>query len=508
MKNTKKRLLTSVLSIALAATLSTAMSSCTGGAENQDGTKAEVPELTAPEDTRSLDGALSLIDDAQNLLDTAFSSVEVTPAEQFTVELDKNGDASITGYNGEDIVVVIPDEINGAPVTEIAPEAFKGLTALRAVCIPDSVTAIGAGAFKGCNSLTTLKLPFNAAIYEIEKAVAAETSVEDGNTSETVTVDGYFGYIFGALSYKINAASVPANLKTVIFTGAAEEIPDYAFYDCNDIIQISLPDGIEKIGDFAFSGCSSLAMIGIGDSAKEIGSYAFDNCSSLLDITLPATVESIGLGAFQGCGSLVTMTLPFVGGSHDENLYFGYIFGAESYTLAPGFFPASLIRVTVLEGCTSIGDNAFNNCRTVREIVLPEGITKIGYRAFRNCVLLRSISLPSSTKSIGDSAFLGCVSLNGVSLGDGLEDMGVQIFMHCISLESISLPESITSVPASTFDGCKALESIEWSEDIESIGKNAFRGCTSLTTFPDIADHVVIEEGNEPFGRVMKAYDQ
>ncbi|MBQ9162354.1 MAG: leucine-rich repeat domain-containing protein [Clostridia bacterium] len=474
------------LLILLAVTLA-ALSACStdGGGANTTDTE----EITTQEDTTeatpeyTVEEAQKITADHKQAATNAFASSPVCSAEDLLFE-EMDGGVRITGYEGDDLIVVIPDSIEGKAVLEIAEKAFKDMTALRAVCVPESVRKICHGAFDGCNGLTTLKLPYSAAIYDIFD--------EDGDK----TSDGFFGYIFGASEYAINAAAVSFKLQTVIFTGEGKNVPEGAFYDCNDIVALTLPDGIEKIGDFAFSNCSSLEYVNIGDTATEIGEFAFNECASMLELTLPATTKSIGLGAVQGCGALTSVTLPFVGGSADENTYLGYIFGAESYTLAGGFFPLSLQSITLLEGCRSIDDNAFNGCLTVREIIIPDGVERIGLRAFRNCKKLTSMSLPDSLLSVGDSAFIGCESLAAVHLGKSLKSMGMQAFMGCGVLESITLPDSLEKIPASAFDSCTSLKTVSFGANVKEIGKNAFRGCTSITDFPAVSDNVTVMDGN------------
>ncbi len=72
---------------------------------------------------------------------------------------DDTGTIIITGYYDPGGAVIIPDTIDGLPVTGIGTFAFRGHTSLTSVTIPDSVTSIGDHAFAGCASLISVTIP-------------------------------------------------------------------------------------------------------------------------------------------------------------------------------------------------------------------------------------------------------------------------------------------------------------------------------------------------------------
>src|SRR5690606_15484699 len=75
-------------------------------------------------------------------------------AQDFTYTIN-SGSVTITGSTGPGGAVVIPDTLEGLPVTRIASQAFKNKNSLTSITIPDSVTRIGYQAFYGCSSLTS-----------------------------------------------------------------------------------------------------------------------------------------------------------------------------------------------------------------------------------------------------------------------------------------------------------------------------------------------------------------
>ena len=122
--------------------------------------------------------------------------------------------------------------------------------------------------------------------------------------------------------------------------------------------------------------------------------------------------------------------------------------------------------------------------------IIPDSVTSIGNNAFANCTSLRSITIPDTVTSIGDRAFYGCTSLNSITIPEGVTSIGYAAFTRCTSLTSITIPDSVTSIGERAFDSCKNLTSVTIGNSINSIGENALYRCNNLTT--------VIFLGNAP----------
>ncbi len=412
-----------------------------------------------------------------NHLHTLFGEAVASPAEDFTYETSADGTVTITGYVGDataeeessdaEVTVVIPDTIDGMAVTAIAEGAFADHAAIDRISVPDGVTSIGFGAFKGCKGLTSMRTP----VFTCENAP-------------------YFGALFGAETFEANGYTVPAGLTTLVLT-AGETIPETAFYACRNLKVVGLPETLTEIGSFAFYDCSSLAYIATADTrVTSIGGNAFTGCEALLALDIPATAETLGFAMLEGCGKLEALTLPFVGGGRGasaetaadtaaDTAYLGYIFGAADYTFTEGFIPASLISVTLREGCGDIAPNAFFACSSVREIRLPDGVTSIGRRAFYGCEGLSEMILPDTVTAVGDDAFHGCIRLTSFDGGAGLSELGIQTFMDCVSLQTVTLPDTVTHLPNSCFAGCVSLSSLT-ANGVKTQGKQVFRNCNTL----------------------------
>ena len=147
-----------------------------------------------------------------------------------------------------------------------------------------------------------------------------------------------------------------------------------------------------------FRDCSSLTSISIPKGVKSIGKSTFRGCSALTNISIPDRVTSIGGSAFRGCNRLKSITLPFIGNIKNgtSNTYFGYIFGANSYSDNSKYVPTTL-KTVVLTGGSSIGSSAFYGCSSLTSISIPGGVTGIGSSAFRYCSSLTSIRFGGTT---------------------------------------------------------------------------------------------------------------
>ena len=456
---TLARMLAALMAVSLFLTM-VACSASSDGTDSDSTAEEEVvtlPPVTIPDLTD--DRVPTDITDYTERLEALFATSKPAPMSDFAYENNDSG-VTVLSYKGGETVLVIPDTLGGRPVTAIADSAFKGMTGLKAVSVPDTVTSIGRSAFEGCKNLTSLKTP----VYTCEGAP-------------------YFGALFGATTHEANGGYVPVSLSTLVLTKGTA-IPEYAFYACRGLEVVALPDTTVEIGPFAFYGCEGLAYITTADTAlTTVGEHAFSGCIRLLNMTLPDTVAYMGEGMLEGCGKLESLTIPFVGGessSTAETAYLGYLFGARHYTFTAGYLPASLITVTVSAGCSAIPANAFFECASIREIHLPQGVTTIGRRAFYGCERLTAMTLPDSVASMGDDAFHGCIRMQTFTGGAGLTELGVQTFMGCLSLTTVALPETVTTLPNSCFSGCLSLTTLT-AEGVTGVGDKTFHQCDKLT---------------------------
>jgi hypothetical protein len=120
--------------------------------------------------------------------------------------------------------------------------------------------------------------------------------------------------------------------------------------------------------------------------------------------------------------------------------------------------------VSLPDGLTSIGNNAFFGCTSLTSVTIPDSVTSIGNNAFRGCTSLSSVTIPDSVTSIENYAFSGCTSLTSVTIPDSVTSIGYDAFWGCTSLTSVTIPDSVTSIRGFAFSRCTSLTAINVAE--------------------------------------------
>ena len=187
--------------------------------------------------------------------------------------------------------------------------------------------------------------------------------------------------------------------------------------------------------------------------------------SSLQSVTIPNSVTSIGDNAFDQCKALQNVTIPNSVTSIGDYAFIGCF---------------SLQSVTIPNSVTSIGDGVFFWCQSLQSITIPNSVTSIGDEAFRNCESLQSVTIPNSVTSIGDEAFSRCKSLQSITIPNSVTKIGDYAFDQCKSLQNVTIPNSVTNIGDGAFHDCESLQSVTIPNSVTNIGDGAFNSCKSL----------------------------
>ena len=168
--------------------------------------------------------------------------------------------------------LVIPDEIDGFPVTKIRNHAFANCTQITGIQIPESVTEIEQHAFDTALSLLSISIPPQATL---------------GN------------YVFRNCK-KLTVVDWPESITV---------IPPNTFQECSGLKKIELPNGLTKISSNAFY-MSGLESITLPDSVRTIQVGAFGGCENLKSITIPSGASTIEANSFVDSLYLTQVRIP------------------------------------------------------------------------------------------------------------------------------------------------------------------------------------------------------
>lgn len=208
-------------------------------------------------------------------------------------------------------------------------------------------------------------------------------------------------------------------------------------------VTAEMVEGLSSIRPHAFYNCDKMTSVYLPDSITTIPAYSFSGCTSLSSLTIPSGLTTINDYAFYGCTSLAYMTIP--------------------------------VNVTY------IGSYAFKNSGIIN--AYSRGETQVRQETFSGCTKLKKFTATASLRTISDSAFLGCTALTSTVLPEGLTIIGISAFSGCTALTSITLPSSFRTINSKAFYGCSKLKKISIkSTSVLLYSKNAFSGCTALTT--------------------------
>ena len=433
-------------------------------------------------------------------------------------------------------------------LTSIGNSAFYKCSALQTLDIPKSVKRIYNDAFSGCKQLSTLYIRGvlesfcmnrdlfsgmgkQAKLYVTSSEVEKFQAIYDGEVYALPDHEAGF-FDFEGFSYKVLSKSD----NTVCLYGPIEEdqlggdvqIPDVvsyegqdyivtkisskAFFECDQLMSIKLPDNITEIGDFAFTRCYQLKIINLPKNLKRIGEYAFLSCSQIEELSLPSTLTDISKYAFTGCSGLRSLLVDDgnpaflcedgVLFNHDkttlvlflaQNDKTHYDIPVTVTTISPTAFSGSKLEsITLPPTLTEIGDGSLAGLTQLKSVSIPASVAAIGKLAFDNCKSLREIEIPNSVQSIGSAAFIGCTSLTKVLLPEGLVRIEGFLFDGCTSLSEVNIPEGVNYIGLATFRNCSHLPALQLPQSVTIIDDEAIKGCTSLTEFtiPDKVESV------------------
>lgn len=512
--------------------------------------------------------------------------VDIIPRAAFTGSMIEKViiPASVTAIEAEAFAdcaslssVVFEQPGLGKPSLTIGERAFKNCELLTSVTLParlqnislqkyvqrnssfeslDELTEDAPDAFLGCTALERIDVAYNAsAVYTANDGVLftdsgrtlvyfpAAKSASDYVFPTTVRSVAAGAFLGCSLSGALNISAGITSIGDFAFAGtaisevsfasdgvglSAVTVGAYAFYGCEDLETLTFADGsnVTELGTGAFKDCEKLPEVIIPASMKTVGDEAFANCGTY-DYSFTVTIArgtnqlTFGNGVFSGCTidtlsipSNVTLSADFLSGLEIENIIIAedhptlasednvlYIKGADGQKETLLLYLSDVAEFVVPDGVKSIAANAFYGNFSLTNISLPESITAIGENAFYKCYYLETVTFNgtnSQALTIGDNAF-AYTNLKAFVLPERPVTIGDYAFSEIgywtdESLDSIDLGGTVSIGDYAFYKTGDALE-LTIPATVKTIGNHAFEG-SGYSYLTNYLSSVTFEEGS------------
>ena len=312
-----------------------------------------------------------------------------------------------------------------------------------ASAVPETLTAIGAGAFAG-NAMETITLPAGLASIGSKAFYncRALKEIHFTGTAPEIASDAFY-CVEATAFYPAGDASWTEEVRQSYGGNITWHEGDYAILgsgQCGENAFWSLSEN----GVLTISGTG--AMWDYGNGPDTMADWMRDHYNEIKRIVIEEGITYVGEAAFAG-----------------------------------GYYFITIDELTLPESLVSIGKSAFYYVG-VEEIDLPGGLREIGDWAFAMGPLQGELRVPGSVERIGESAFRA-TSFTKVTLEDGVKEIGVEAFANCLVLESVTIPASVNSV------GEKAFAII--CERLTDIYYNGTSAQWKLMTGPNTVEHYI-----------------
>ncbi len=331
-------------------------------------------------------------------------------------------------------------------VKTIDDYAFSGCTSLTSLSIPSTVEKIGDYAFRGCLNLMNITLneglkyigsyafsPYTNesehSYFDKEDIISSKSPIYIPSTVETICDNAFFKRKFS----EVNISDVDSWLK-IDFTGQANSFFTTPLYGTRVlklngklVKSVTVPESITEIKRMAFFYCDSLSEVKLPEGLKSIGHNAFA-ATNVSSITLPPSVTFVDFGGLSSVKNLTVM-------DGDSPIEFDFSAVRNISSLSWGrpwesltFNVDSLVSLTIGNPITTVPANKFSGLTKLKTVKLGTGLKEIGDNAFSGCTALEEVIVPPSVESIGVSAFDGDTKLKSIIMGHSVKTIGEKAF--------------------------------------------------------------------------------
>ena len=232
-----------------------------------------------------------------------------------------------------------------------------------------------------------------------------------------------------------------------------------AFYngDNTTLKEVILPEGLTSIEEAAFANCTALEKLNAPSTVNTLGRWILEN-TKVTSFTIPQGVTEIPASCFYG-SAITTINIP-----------------TSVKTIGNWAFQnAKLTEVVIPSSVTSIGEWAFgcnNDNPTLQSVIIEANITEIPECCFYLQAKLTSLSLPEGITAIGDDAFCGC-KISSLTLPSSLKTIGARAFSNN-GITQLTIPNKVESIGNAAF-AHNSIDNIDFPATLVSLHATAFK---------------------------------
>jgi len=313
--------------------------------------------------------------------------------------------------------------------------------------------------------------------------------------------DGTYYIVSGIGTYEGDTLTIPETYNQLPVKG----IFDRAFYDCDGLTSVTIPNHITELGYGIFEDCDGLEKAVIGNNVRTLPSAMFAGCKNLFSITLGSNVENIVVNAFDGCTRLVEVynnsRIPLKAGDehYGKVAYYakdvyedmsaksrlvtnrdGFVLHSDGTVVSLIAYLGTSSSITMPEKVKVINDYAFDSTSAIQNVTIDKTVEEIGAYAFVDCENLQSVTIGAAVTTVRDGAFYHCDKLTGVTIGEKVQTIGEKAFAESGALASVTLPDNVTELGKEAFLNCAGLKSVTIGGGVSTIEEKTFMGCTKL----------------------------
>ncbi|MBQ8921364.1 MAG: leucine-rich repeat protein, partial [Oscillospiraceae bacterium] len=364
---------------------------------------------------------------------------------------------------------------------EIPANLFSNCNTLVTLRIPDSVETIGDLALSGCTALTNLTVPKRfaeqlPAILDGPVKINVTYNEDTDSKYEENAPDPLLSVIAPkfapAAEQRIFTAEISAQCENFAERLKAMHshpiIGSYALEDMANQTKFEIPLGVMRLCSYAFGDNNRLMTLIIPKALTEFEYAAFYHCQKLRDVFLPDEFD-------RNMAAVLFMYQPsiLVSFGNSRSVRIRQLMLECPWMLSAGNSSDLSIdeetgTLRIPDGYLVIGSYMYHGVmrrQELRRIAVPGSVKLVGSNAISNIRNLEEVEFAPGLKALEPEAITSCPSLKRVILPHTLEFLGVSPFIDCPALEKLVLPVRFADREEEIVRACPKVK-IEWLDEV------------------------------------------